>query len=98
MPLWLEVLIAWIVVGNVLNFLLYNTKYMQSVRNLRKTKGYMEGLEDASTNIRLFYEITGTLPSKELVLSSKGEVLETRGQLIKDDLKDLSEHKIRSII
>lgn len=97
MPVWLEVIIAWVIVGTILNIIFYNSKYMRWVRNIRNSHGYLEGLKDASVNIRLYYEVTGELPSDEWVVSSKGEVLETREQLVKHDPKDLSEHKIRSI-
>ena len=86
MPVWTEVLLAWIVLGSLLNLLAFRKGYMKMISRIEN--GYEEGYRDAEMNIRMYYGVAGKLPSTIWVKQSRDLNLDTRTKLLEFGLEE----------
>ena len=98
LPVWAEVILAWLALGTILNALMFGTKYMKFIGKIEKGKQYNDGYECATENIRMFCKTTGKFPSPEWIVSVKNQKIDNKNKIKASDAESQSNNKdLRSI-
>ena len=82
MSVIVQVILAWILIGSILNLIAFRKGYYRWIQKLQYQRGYEEGYSQAAGNLRMYYAITGKLPSTVWVRQSIGHVLNTREKIL----------------
>jgi len=70
MPIWVEVLLVWGVLGLFLNLLAFHKGYFRFIKAMATNAEYNRGYEDAVQNLRKFYRAVGEIPDDTWVKAS----------------------------
>ena len=69
LPVWLQVFLAWIILGSILNLVAFRKYYGRFVKEV--DRDYNQGYKDAEINMRMFYAVVGQFPSTIWVRRSR---------------------------
>ena len=98
LPVWAEVILAWLALGTLLNIAGFGTKYLKLLSKIEKGNKYNEGYECAVDNIRMFCKTTGNFPSMRWIMSVKYHKLDTEAKLKASGIEvESKEEDLRSI-
>ena len=94
MSVMVQVILAWILIGSILNLLAFRKGYYRWIQRSQDQRGYEEGYSQAAGNLRMYYAVTGKLPSTVWVRQSTGYSLNTREKLLDYGLEPSKDLKI----
>ena len=96
LPVWAEVILAWLALGTLLNVLGFGGKYLKLLSKIEEGNKYDEGYECAIYNVRMFCKTTGKFPSMDWMMSVKHKKLDTEEKLKASGIEN-KEEDLRSI-
>ena len=96
LPVWLEVILAWLALGCLLNALGFSKFYINLMKKASLEDNYDTGYYEAMINIETFCNVTETFPSRQWILSAKNKKLKTKDELFEHGIETIDHRSIKS--
>ncbi len=85
MPIWIQVILAWIILGAFLNLIMFKLYYKKWVTTVVEETDYTYGYKHATTNISMYYAIYNEFPSAIWINRVQGSCLDSRQKLLESN-------------
>ena len=96
LPVWLEVILAWLALGWLLNAVGFVKLYRNFLNKAASLEKYNEGYKDSMHNIRTHCKVQGEFPSEKWILSTMNKRIETKEDLMEHGVENLDHRSINN--